>query len=147
MTPMLHGRRGPPVSNRILVLGSGGREHAIIQALRRSSHRPEIVCAPGNVGIAADAVTRPLDPADTGAVVGLAREMKAELVIVGPEAPLVAGVADALAPAGIRCFGPSASAARLEGSKAFCTEIMAAAGIPTAEYTVVTDPDEGMAAI
>jgi phosphoribosylamine--glycine ligase len=132
---------------RVLVLGGGAREHAIVQALCRSPRSPEVVCAPGNVGIAAEAGVRPLDPTDPGEVVGAARQMRADLVVVGPEAPLVAGITDALAEAGIRCFGPSAAAARLEGSKAFCKEIMVAAGVPTAAYSVVTDVDAGMAAI
>jgi phosphoribosylamine--glycine ligase len=135
------------VSPRVLVLGAGAREHAIVQALLRSPQNPEIVCAPGNAGIAREVPSRPLDPSDPGTVVGVAREMGADLVVVGPEAPLVAGVADALAHAGIPCFGPSSAAARLEGSKAFCKEIMRSAGVPTAAYEVVTTPEEGMAAI
>ncbi len=132
---------------RVLVLGGGAREHALVQALLRSPRAPEVICAPGNVGIARQARVLPLDPSDAGAVVGAARELEADLVVVGPEAPLVVGITDALAAAGIRCFGPSAAAARLEGSKAFCKEIMVAAGVPTAEYTVVTDVEAGMAAI
>ncbi|HZE03880.1 MAG TPA: phosphoribosylamine--glycine ligase, partial [Solirubrobacteraceae bacterium] len=132
---------------RVLVLGAGAREHAIVHALLRSPRSPEVVCAPGNPGIAAEVAVRALDPTDVAAVVGAAREMHADLVVVGPEAPLVAGVVDGLAESGIRCFGPGAAAARLEGSKAFCKEIMAAAGVPTAAYTVVTDPEAGMDAI
>jgi phosphoribosylamine---glycine ligase len=135
------------VSETVLVLGSGAREHAIVQTLARSPRTPRLVCAPGNVGIARDAEIRPLDLADPGAVLGAARDIAPDLVIVGPEAPLVAGVVDALADAKIRCFGPSSDAARLEGSKAFCKEIMVAAGVPTAAYSVVTTPEEGMAAI
>ncbi len=106
-------------------------------------------CAPGNAGIAAE-VSAPapeLDPSDPEAVLALARDGAADLVVVGPEAPLVAGVSDVLAAGGIPCFGPSAAAARLEGSKAFCKEIMATAGVPTAAYAVVSDPRAAMAAI
>lgn len=135
------------MSDRVLVLGGGAREHAIVQALARSPRAPEVVCAPGNVGIAREASVRVLHPDDPGEVVGLARELRPSLVVVGPEAPLVAGIADALADAGIRCFGPTADAARLEGSKAYCKEIMVAAGVPTASYSVVRSVADGMAAI
>jgi len=120
-----------------------------VHALLRSPRGPEVLCAPANAGIAADVeVPDPgLDPLDTEAVVALARETGSDLVVVGPEAPLVAGVADALAAAAIRCFGPRAAAAELEGSKAFCKEVMTAAGVPTAAHTVVTDPRAGMRAI
>jgi phosphoribosylamine--glycine ligase len=132
---------------KVLVLGGGGREHALIQALARSPQRPELICAPGNPGIGIDARLEVLDADDAGAVVGLASAESVDLVVVGPEAPLVAGVADALRDAGIRCFGPTAAGARLEGSKAFCKEVMEAAGVPTAAYQVVADVEAGMAAI
>ena len=135
------------MKDKVLVLGSGAREHAIVHALARSPGKPKLVCAPGNVGIAQDAQTRPVDLADPGAVLGAARDIAPDLVVVGPEAPLVAGVVDAMTDAGIRCFGPTSDAARLEGSKAFCKEIMVAAGVPTAAYSVVKTPSEGMEAI
>jgi phosphoribosylamine---glycine ligase len=134
------------LSNRVLVLGGGAREHALVQTLARSC---DVCCAPGNAGIAAEVPVPDagLDACDGAAVVAVAREVAADLVVVGPEAPLVAGVADALSEAGVRCFGPSRAAAQIEGSKAFCKEVMIAAGVPTAAFEVVTGPDAGMAAI
>jgi phosphoribosylamine--glycine ligase len=132
---------------RVLVLGAGGREHALIQTLARSLRQPEIMCAPGNPGIADEARLLDVAADDVEGVVRAARETGADLVVVGPEAPLVAGVADALADEGVRCFGPVAAGAAVEGSKAFCKELMTAAEIATAGYQVVTDVEAGLAAI
>jgi phosphoribosylamine--glycine ligase len=121
---------------KILVIGGGGREHAICVALSKDESVTALYCAPGNPGIADVAEVREVDPLDPAAVAALARELDADLVVVGPEAPLVAGVADRVRAAGIACFGPSRAAAQLEGSKAFSKEIMAAAGVPTAESFV-----------
>ncbi|HEX5856913.1 MAG TPA: phosphoribosylamine--glycine ligase [Microbacterium sp.] len=116
---------------RILVLGSGAREHAIILALRGEDARHEIFAAPGNAGIARDAEIVDLDPLDPVAVTNHANEASIDLVVIGPEAPLVAGVADALRERGIPVFGPGRAAAQLEGSKAFAKRVMDAAGVPT----------------
>ncbi len=131
----------------MLVLGGGGREHALVHALARSPQQPELLCAPGNAGIAADARLLELAADDPEAVVSVAQQEHVDLVVVGPEAPLVNGVADALAAAGVACFGPGAAGAALEGSKAFCKEIMAAAGVATAAHAVVSDPHAGLDAI
>ena len=126
---------------KVLVLGSGAREHALLLALSRDPSVDGLVCAPGNAGTAALATNRPVDAADGAAVVALAREVGADLVVVGPEVPLVAGVADALRDAGVACFGPSAAAARIEGSKSFAKQVMADAGVATASAAVFDDAD------
>jgi len=117
---------------RILVIGSGAREHAIVRALQRDSDPHEIFCAPGNAGISQDVKTFPLDMTNAAAVTALAQELSVELVVVGPEIPLSHGAADAVTAAGIACFGPLRSAAMLEASKSFAKDIMLAAGVPTA---------------
>ena len=132
---------------KILLLGSGAREHALARALARDPQTAELVVAPGNPGTAAIATNLNIDPSVPEEVVALATQMKADLVVVGPEAPLVAGVADAVRDAGIPCFGPGAEAARLEGSKAFAKEIMTAAGVPTAEAALCATEAELSAAL
>jgi len=124
----------------ILLLGSGGREDALAWRLKQSPSCSSLVAAPGNPGIARWAECVSIDPCDPAAVVALARERAIDLIVVGPEAPLVAGVADAARTAGIPTFGPSAAAARLEGSKGFTKDLCARAGIPTAAY-VRTDSE------
>ncbi len=122
---------------RILILGSGAREHAIALALAREAAGHDLLVAPGNAGIAAVARTVPVDPSDAPAVASLALDEAVDLVVVGPEAPLIAGVADAVRERGIPVFGPDRAAARLEGSKAFAKRIMADAGVPTGAATDV----------
>ncbi|SDT36841.1 phosphoribosylamine--glycine ligase [Friedmanniella luteola] len=131
----------------VLVIGSGGREHALVLALARDPQVRTVHAAPGNPGTAAVATNHAVDALDGAAVAALATRLGVDLVVVGPEAPLVAGVADAVRAAGVACFGPSADAARLEGSKAFAKEVMAAAGVPTARAHVCTTPDEAAAAL
>jgi phosphoribosylamine--glycine ligase len=130
---------------RILVVGGGGREHAIVRALARSAHAPELFCAPGNAGIAADVECLPEVAAeDVGEIVGAARERGVDLVVVGPEAPLVAGAVDALEDAGVPAFGPSRTAAALEGSKAFAKELMREAGVPTAAHALLRSYEQAL---
>jgi phosphoribosylamine--glycine ligase len=130
---------------RILVIGSGGREHALVRALRTD----DVHAAPGNPGIAALAETYPDTTLSPAGILALARKLSPDLVVIGPEAPLVAGAGDALREAGTRCFGPDAAAARIEGSKAFAKQVMAEAGIPTAASFICAseaEADEALAA-
>ncbi|MGW0602349.1 phosphoribosylamine--glycine ligase [Streptomyces sp. NPDC002644] len=132
---------------KVLVIGSGAREHALCRSLSLDPAVTALHCAPGNAGIAEVAELHPVDATDGDAVTGLARELEADLVVVGPEAPLVAGVADAVRAAGVPVFGPSGEAAQLEGSKAFAKDVMAAAGVPTARSYVCTTAEEAAAAL
>jgi len=125
---------------RVLVIGSGAREHAILLALAQDPAVTALACAPGNAGTAAVAEQRGVDVRDGAEVARLAGEWRADLVVIGPEVPLVAGVADAVRAAAIACFGPSAAAARIEGSKSFAKEVMAAAGVATAAAVTVDSP-------
>ena len=132
---------------RVLVIGSGAREHALCLSLAADPTVTSLVCAPGNAGTAAVAEQRGVDPMNGSAVAALATEVAADLVVIGPEAPLVAGVADAVRAAGIDCFGPSREAAQLEGSKAFAKDVMRAAGVPTAAARLCVDAAQAAAAL
>jgi phosphoribosylamine--glycine ligase len=125
---------------RVLVIGSGAREHALLLALRRDPTVEALAVAPGNPGTATIADQYDVDLTSGEAVTELARRSDADLVVIGPEVPLVLGVADAVRAAGIACFGPSRDAARIEGSKAFAKEVMNAAGVPTASSEIVDNP-------
>ena len=130
---------------RVLVIGAGGREHALVRGLLRSRQKPDVVCAPGNAGIARDRVEcHDVAVDDAEGIVRTARDRAVDLVVVGPEAPLVAGIVDALAEEGVRAFGPSAAAARLEGSKRYAKELMRELGVPTAAYTVLRSRSEAL---
>lgn len=126
---------------KVLLVGSGGREHALAWAIAASPLVERLWCAPGNHGISREATCVPIGATDIPALVAFAKENAVDLVVPGPEAPLVSGLADACVEAGIACFGPSAAAARLEGSKAFMKEVCAAAGVPTAPSATFTDAE------
>ncbi|WP_009881528.1 phosphoribosylamine--glycine ligase [Brevibacterium aurantiacum] len=132
---------------KVLVIGSGSREHALVLALSRDPQVDAVIAAPGNPGIAAIAHTEAVDMNDAAAVTALAETLDVDLVVIGPEAPLVAGVADALRESSFPVFGPSSEAAVLEGSKAFAKEIMESANVPTARAVVAYTPDEAAAAL
>ena len=128
----------------VLVVGGGGREHAIIKKLKESKKQPTIFAAPGNGGIAADAVCVPVKATDIDGMVAYAKENGIDFCVVAPDDPLVLGMVDAMEAAGIRCFGPNKNAAILEGSKVFSKDLMKKYNIPTAEYEVFTDPNEAI---
>jgi phosphoribosylamine--glycine ligase len=128
---------------RVLVVGGGGREHALCASLAADPAVDHLVCAPGNAGTAAIAEPRTVDASSPAAVLRLADETAADYVVVGPEAPLVAGVADMLRDKGFRVFGPSAAAAAIEGSKAFAKDVMSAAGVPTAQSWHIAADEPG----
>jgi phosphoribosylamine--glycine ligase len=131
---------------RVLVVGAGGREHALVRALTRSPQRPTVLAAPGNAGIARDGIEcLAIGVGEIAALTAAARERSVDLVVVGPEAPLVAGLVDMLGEAGIRAFGPSAAAARIEGSKSYAKELMRELGVPTASYMVFRTREEALA--
>lgn len=132
---------------KVLVLGPGGREHAIIRALLKDPAVTEVHSAPGNAGIAQDVPVHAIDANNPEAALALATELAADLVVIGPEAPLVAGVSDTLRDAGFAVFGPSKPAALLEGSKAFAKEVMASANVPTAMAKVATNREEAETAL
>lgn len=139
-----------PVNSRpvkVLVIGPGGREHAIVRALNEDPYVEQVHCAPGNAGIAGEVPVHAIDAQDPEAVLALARELASDLVVIGPEAPLAAGVADVLTEAGIPVFGPSRAAAQLEASKAFAKDVMAEAEVPTAMARVATNRQEAEAAL
>ena len=129
----------------VLVVGSGGREHALVRALAASPGRPRVLCAPGNAGIASDVTCRPVPADDVPGLVALARDEGADFVVVGPEVPLSLGLVDALGAAGIAAYGPKADGARLEASKIYTKEILLKYAIPTAEAAIFGDADSAIA--
>ena len=133
---------------KVLVVGAGGREHALVRCLLRSPQKPQVLAAPGNAGIAHDRIEcLDVGAEDVDGIVRAALDCEIDLVVVGPEAPLVAGLVDALADAGVRAFGPSREAARLEGSKRYAKELMAELAVPTAGHTVLGSREQALEAL
>ncbi|MBQ9694738.1 MAG: phosphoribosylamine--glycine ligase, partial [Kiritimatiellae bacterium] len=130
---------------KILVIGNGGREHALVWKIAQDASSPEIFCAPGNAGTASLATNLLIGAEDVPSIVAWAQENRPDLVVVGPEAPLCLGVTDALEAIGLKVFGPCEAAARLEGSKAFSKDVMEKAGVPTARFRVYTDSETAIA--
>ena len=128
----------------ILVIGKGGREHALVWKLRQSPRAGNVFCAPGNAGTASDATNVAIDHTETDKLARFCAKEKIGLVVIGPEDPLAAGLADYLRDRGIKVFGPSKAAAELEGSKIFAKKMMRQAGVPTAEYRAFTDADDAL---
>src|SRR5687767_14800482 len=132
---------------RVLVLGSGAREHALSARLSTERDVAHVLCAPGNAGIARTIPTTPLDLLDTAAVIRLVERERIDLTVVGPEAPLANGLVDSFHAAGLPIFGPTRAAAQLETSKAFAKEFMQRQGVPTARYRICTSPGEALGSI
>ena len=130
---------------KILVVGGGGREHALAWRISCDSTKPEIFCAPGNAGTDSIAVNLEIGAEDIDAITAWAEENKPDLTVVGPEAPLCLGLADRLTEKGLKVFGPNKAGAQLEGSKAFCKDVMLAAGVPTAAAQTFTDSRAALA--
>ncbi|MBR2769059.1 MAG: phosphoribosylamine--glycine ligase, partial [Solobacterium sp.] len=130
---------------RVLVVGGGGREHAVIRKLKEGNADLEILCAPGNGGISADAEIIPVSATDVEGMVTLAKERQVDYVVVTPDDPLALGMVDAMKEAGFDAFGPTKAAARIEASKVFSKTLMRKYGIPTADYEVFTSPETALA--
>lgn len=129
---------------KILMVGSGGREHALIRKLKESSSVSDVICAPGNGGISSDAKCFPVSVMDIKGMIALAKEQKVDIVFVAPDDPLAAGMVDAFEEAGFRAYGPRANAAIIESSKVFSKNLMKKYNIPTANYEVFENPDEAL---